>query len=231
MVKKIFGSDIDKIAASKLNSKVRIKNKDGEIETYQGTTLKKYLRKKVQGGKTVSSLERKLKKEGMVGNQFSKRKKLISSVGGGNKPSLQEQKMMAKREARIKMRNVQLSKMSSEVQGNRDNPMDRVFGGKTGETSEHIGVQRQAGNASALAGSGSAGVQSGAGQQGVSVGSTTGAVAGIGQTAQQASASAATPKTDTGTKPPTSTTDPLAGNDLNTPPTAAGGMPMGNKQL
>jgi|GEM_PF-2703568 len=86
MVKKIFAKNVAGINFKNVGI---VKIGGQEMKDLE---LKKYLTKKVQGGKTLTALEKELKQEGLVDSQLNKRKELMRVLGGGDTNNNKEEK-------------------------------------------------------------------------------------------------------------------------------------------
>lgn len=144
---KIYQKDVVKIPASKFR-KVSIMV-DGELKKVSQSELKRVVGEMVRGGKTPTSLEKKLIKAGMSGIQWKDRKKLLKILGGGEEKSFKQIRDEEKIRARIRSSQTSAS-LARELKGLREDPkmtrggiISRVHGGE--KTSESIGVKRQVG--------------------------------------------------------------------------------------
>jgi len=73
---KLFKSNVNELSSNEFDREIKIM-KDGEQITMKQNELKKYLADLFEGGRTLSSVEKKLIKDGLEGGQWERRKEII----------------------------------------------------------------------------------------------------------------------------------------------------------
>lgn len=133
---KVCASNINKISSSQFKETII----DGK--TMKGQELKGYIKKMAQGGKTLSSIEKKLKDSGVTGRYIRKRQSIMSTIGG-DKPITHEQKKDLEKKQKA---NIRESRRSAEQSGTKYQRSSVQYAqGKT-ETSSRVGIRGLSGS-------------------------------------------------------------------------------------